>query len=282
MWGVAHKVIFVDARRSARSFIIAAERLPWRLLLSPPLGGPENMALDEALMARARRTGETVLRVYAWSLPTLSLGRNQRAVGLYRDQALADRGIGVVRRPTGGRALLHHREITYSVTAPCEDNTALLTEYGRINALLCSALGSLGVPVVVATPSARAAAPSAAPCFAEPARGELTLDGRKLVGSAQWRDRGAMLQHGSILVDDDQSTIAALLRETVAPTPAPATLRDALGRAPVMAEVGEALFDAVRTLADPDAAPLEIDRDLAHAATEIAARYRDDAWTWRR
>ena len=136
MWGVAHKVILLEARRSARSFIIAAERLPWRLLLSPPLGGPENMALDEALMARARRTGESVLRVYGWSRPTLSLGRNQRAVGLYREQALAERGIGVVRRPTGGRALLHDREITYSVTAPCEDNTALLTEYGRINALL--------------------------------------------------------------------------------------------------------------------------------------------------
>jgi lipoate-protein ligase A len=252
------------------------------LLLSPPLGGPENMALDEALMARARRTGETVFRVYGWSRPTLSLGRNQRAVGLYREQALTDRGIGVVRRPTGGRALLHHREITYSVTAPCEDNTALLTEYGRINALLCSALGALGVPVVVATPSARAAAPSAAPCFAEPARGELTLHGRKLVGSAQWRDRGAMLQHGSILVDDDQSSITSLLREPVAPTPPPATLRDALGRAPVMAEVGDTLFRAVRTLADPDASPLEVDGELARAVTEIAARYRDDAWTWRR
>ena len=282
MWGVAHKVILLEARRSARSFIIAAERLPWRLLLSPPLGGPENMALDEALMARARRTGESVLRVYGWSRPTLSLGRNQRAVGLYREQALAERGIGVVRRPTGGRALLHDREITYSVTAPCEDNTALLTEYGRINALLGSALASLGVSVVVALPASRAPAPSAAPCFAEPARGELTVHGRKLVGSAQWRDRGAMLQHGSILVDDDQSSIAALLHEPVAPTPPPATLRDALGRAPVMAEVGDALFRAVRALADPDAAPLEIDGDLTHAATELAARYRDDAWTWRR
>src|SRR5687767_12135125 len=68
------KLSFVEARRFARSFIIAAERLPWRLLLSPPLGGPENMALDEALMARARRGGETVFRVYAWSRPTLSLG----------------------------------------------------------------------------------------------------------------------------------------------------------------------------------------------------------------
>ena len=240
------------------------------------------MALDQALMARARRTGETVLRVYAWSAPTLSLGRNQRALGVYQDAMLAERGIGVVRRPTGGRALLHHREITYSVTAPCDASGSLLAEYGRINALLTSALGTLGVPVVMARPHTRSAAPSAAPCFAEPALGELTLNGRKLVGSAQWRDRGALLQHGSILVDDDQSSIAGLMREPVPPTPAPATLRDALGRAPVMAEVGEALFDAVRTLADPDASPLGADDELDEEADRLAAHYRDDAWTWRR
>jgi lipoate-protein ligase A len=256
--------------------------LPWRLLLSPPLGGPENMALDEALMARARRHDETVLRVYGWSRPTLSLGRNQRAAGLYRESVLAERGIDVVRRPTGGRALLHHREITYSVTGPCDDNGALLTAYGRINALLRHALASLGVPVQVAAPASRVAPPSAVPCFAEPARGELTLRGRKLVGSAQWRERGAMLQHGSILVDDDQSSIAGLLREPAAPTPPPATLRDALGRAPVMSEVCDALFRAVRELADPDAAPLHLDDDLARDAARIAEHYRDDAWTWRR
>src|SRR5829696_3708029 len=276
------RLSFSEARRSARSFIIAAERVPWRLLISPPLAGPENMALDEALMARARRTGETVLRVYGWAAPTLSFGRNQRAIGIYRDSALAERGLGVVRRPTGGRALLHHREITYSVTATCEESGALLTEYGRINALLTSALGELGVPVVVARPLTRAAAPSGAPCFAEPALGELTLNGRKLVGSAQWRDRGALLQHGSILIDDDQSSILHLMREPGPPTPAPATLRDALGRAPVMAEVGDALFDAVCGLADPDARPLEPDDELALDAARIAARYRDDAWTWRR
>jgi lipoyl(octanoyl) transferase len=240
------------------------------------------MALDEALMARARRCGESVLRVYGWSRPVLSIGRNQRAVGVYRVEVLAERGIDVVRRPTGGRALLHHREVTYSVTAPCDDTGALLTEYGRINALLRSALASLGVPVVAAAPAARAAAPSAVPCFAEPARGELTLDGRKLVGSAQWRERGAMLQHGSILVDDDQSSIADLLREPAIPAPPPATLRDALGRAPVMSEVSDALFQAVRDLADPEAAPLEIDGEVARDAADIAKRYRDDAWTWRR
>jgi len=242
------------------------------------------MALDEALMARARRTGEHVLRVYGWASPTLSLGRNQRASGIYLADELERRGIGVVRRPTGGRALLHHREVTYSVTAPCAADSGLAVEYGRINLLLGSALEALGVRVAVAAPLSRSAPPSATPCFAEPARGELTFDDRKLVGSAQWRHDGALLQHGSILVDDDQTSIPSLMRE---PSPTalsgrPATLRDALGRAPLLNEVAAALFDAVRANLDPRALPLEREEELMQDSARLATRFRDDTWTWRR
>ncbi len=240
------------------------------------------MALDVALMARARRSGVRVLRVYGWSTPTLSLGRNQRARGLYRVDELERRGIGVVRRPTGGRALLHHREITYSVTAPCAPDGGLTREYERINLLLRSALGALGVPVVAASTPSRSALPGATPCFAEPARGELLFAGRKLVGSAQWRDDGALLQHGSILVDDDQGSIPSLMREPVSVATSSATLRDAMGRAPVLPEVAEALFAAVRTHVDPHALPLEHDDELTHDAERLANRFRDESWTWRR
>jgi lipoate-protein ligase A len=256
--------------------------LTWRLLLDPPLGGAENMARDEALMARARRTGEHVLRVYGWSTPTLSLGRNQRARGVYLTDELERRGIGVVRRPTGGRALLHHREITYSVTAPCADDLGLSAEYGQINLLLGSALEALGVRVAIASPDTRSAPPGASPCFAEPARGELVLDGRKLVGSAQWRHDGALLQHGSILVDDDQATIPSLMRDPAPIPPRPATLRDALGRAPVLHEVAEALFAAVRARLDPNALTLEGDDALTHDGERLATHFLDDTWTWRR
>ena len=240
------------------------------------------MALDEALMARARRTGEHVLRVYGWSEPTLSLGRNQRAIGVYLTAELERRGIGVVRRPTGGRALLHHREVTYSVTAPCAADAGLTAEYSRINLLLGSALATLGVDVAVAAPTRRSAPPGATPCFAEPARGELTFGGRKLVGSAQWRHDGALLQHGSILVDDDQASIPALMREPVTLAGPAATLRDALGRAPVLSEVAEALFAAVRTHLDPRALPLEREEALTQDTERLAIRFRDDTWTWRR
>ena len=116
----------------------------------------------------------------------------------------------MVRRPTGGRALLHHREITYSVTAPVSTRDSLRESYARINRLLVDGLTRLGVAVEVATPRERALPPSAAPCFERPAAGELVVNGRKLVGSAQWRDEGAMLQHGSILVEDDQPLVSAL------------------------------------------------------------------------
>src|SRR5688572_11833344 len=115
----------------------------WNVLLSPPLPGPDNMALDEALMARASHTGEGVLRVYGWSQPSLSFGRNQAAVGLYDLEAAERAGVGFVRRLTGGRALLHHREVTYSVTAPAGTGGSTRESYQWINRLLIDGLARL-------------------------------------------------------------------------------------------------------------------------------------------
>ena len=240
------------------------------------------MALDEALMARARRTGETVLRTYTWSTPTLSLGRNQRARGLYDLAALRDAGIVAIRRPTGGRALLHHHEITYSVTAPIQAEESGARVYARVNALLVNALALLGVPVQIATGSLPAARPTTRPCFAEPARGELVHDGRKLVASAQWREDGALLQHGSILMDDDQHRIAAWMTAPSAPVPAPATLRGILGRTPSAADVHAALGVALTAVLGATPDDLDAEPALMVEASGLAERYRDAAWTWRR
>jgi lipoate-protein ligase A len=256
--------------------------LRWRLLQSPPYDGPLNMALDHALMERARRSGESVLRVYEWASPVLSFGRNQRARDVYDDAELARRGIGVVRRPTGGRALLHHREITYSVTAPTSAAEPLSAAYSRVNALLLDALAALGVPAMLATPSVRARLPTATPCFAEPAKGEIVVNGRKLCGSAQWRDDGALLQHGSLIVDDDQVTIPLLMREHADPSPPPATLREVLGRAPTAAEITDALFQSVLRMEDSAATELShAEIDLLDTSSQLTL-YRDSAWTWRR
>src|SRR6478672_396632 len=204
----------------------------WRLLLSPAAGGAENMALDEALMSRARETGEFTLRVYSWASPTLSLGRNQSARRVYDLDRIRARGMRVVRRPTGGRAILHHREITYSVTAPTADAGDLRESYERINRVLVSGLERLGVRTEIAAPAGRAMPPGPAPCFDTPSAGELVVEGKKLAGSAQWRSDGALLQHGSILVEDDQSTLAELSAEPQRAIPAPATLSETLGWTP--------------------------------------------------
>ena len=262
----------------------------WRFLHSPPASGAENMALDEALMHWARGTGEWAFRVYSWSRPTLSLGRNQTARGGYDRAQMEAREIDVVRRPTGGRAILHDREVTYSVTGRVDDAGDLLESYERINRLLVAGLGALGVESVVVGPAdaARAAGaepraqPGLLPCFHHPSSGEITLDGRKLAGSAQWRSDGALLQHGSILIDDDQMQLASLMTQPAPPMPRPATLHDALGRVPDECEVAGALFAAVREWADPDARELEIDDALADCARALRSRYLDHAWTWRR
>jgi lipoate-protein ligase A len=253
----------------------------WSLLLTPPLSGVENMALDEALLERAGTSGNAVLRVYSWAEPTLSFGRNQATRGTYDPERARERGIAVVRRPTGGRSLLHYREITYSVTAPVEKAGSLRESYTRINRLLVDGLARVGVAVEVASPRERSLAPSAAPCFERPAAGELVVDDRKLVGSAQWRDQGAMLQHGSILVEDDQSLVSLLATDVALPRPA-ATLKESLGRTPAVVEVATAMFDAVRELECPTADVLEMDAALDAAKARLAARYLDDCWTWRR
>lgn len=240
----------------------------------------------------ASETGDWIIRVYSWSAPTLSLGRNQTARGAYDLDLLSERGIEVVRRPTGGRAILHHREVTYSVAAPVSAAGDLPESYARINRLLIAALRSLGVDAVVvadhSAESPRGSAPvdvdrpGLLPCFHHPSMGEITLNGRKLVGSAQWRSGSALLQHGSILLEDDQVQLSSLLLERSPEIPRPATLRDALGSAPDATRVAEVLFAAVRSIEDPNASEMRLDAALLGRANMLHEHYLDAGWTWRR
>lgn len=233
-------------------------------------------------MRRAGSTGEATIRVYGWSVPTLSLGRNQPGRGCYDLTRARDLGVGIVRRPTGGRAVLHHREITYSVTARAERLGSLGESYGRINRLLLDGLRRLGVSAEIATPTGVAPLPSSAPCFETPVLGEIVAGGRKLVGSAQYREHDALLQHGSILVDDDQQLAGALLLVPASPTPTPATLRALLGRAPTLDEAARALDQALASVEGAEATPLELDEPLREAARVATRMYEDHSWTWRR
>ncbi len=255
----------------------------WRLLLAENGSGVANMARDSGLMDRARETGESVFSVYGWARPTMSLGRNQTARRRYDLDEIAAREIDVVRRPTGGRALLHYREVTYSVTAPIFPGEPLAASYRRINSILLTSLRSLGVDAEESRTDARTPEPGSMPCFALPAEGELVAGGAKLVGSAQVRENGALLQHGSILVEDDQPLIASLLINGEQPheVPPAATLAGALGRIPAVAEVAAHLFDAVRLLEDEHASLIHLTDVETYTARHVD-RYESEWWTWRR
>ena len=249
----------------------------WRFLRSPRADGPTNMAIDELLIERAACHGETIVRVYEWSQPTLSFGRNQTAIGVYDRAKLRDEGIAVVRRPTGGRAVLHWREVTYSIAAPV--SASLRTTYAAVNNLLVDALRAIGVAAEIAAPGKRAASPSGSPCFEEPSAGELIANGRKLAASAQWRTESAMLQHGSILMENDQSRIASFMVVPVE-IPEPATLSALLPVTPAPKLIADAIHEAVRHR-HPGLCSLDVSIDDALVRT-VANRYRDESWTWRR
>ena len=256
----------------------------WRLLDTPPAAGAWNMAVDQALADAVREGAPPVLRVYRWSPACLSLGRNQPSDGYDREE-IRRRGMDVVRRPTGGRAVLHHRELTYSVAARDGALGGPREAYAAINRALVAGLRRLAVPArLQPAGAARAPLPSLAPCFEQPVEGEVTAAGRKLVGSAQRRERGVLLQHGSLPIRDDQSAVAGLMRAGCVSGPAepPATLAGLLGREPAWEELVEALAEGWRRTFDVRLEPGELSPAEARRAEAHRARYEDPAWTWHR
>lgn len=263
------------------------DRLTWWILDDPAASGPENMAWDHTL-ALDCPPEHAILRLYEWSGPTLSLGLHEPARNRYDPGVLEARGVSVVRRPTGGRAVLHHREVTYCVVAPIRRLGGVRAAYALLNRALARGLARLGTSVGLAGPGP-VAGPAAGPCFSEPAPGEVMAGGRKLVGSAQRRVGANLLQHGSILLGDDQATLREL--EPGAgqgeADPGPATLTDLLGREVQPAEVRAAVrqgFTEVlpgdwRTATAEDSFP---PRDIPpHPRRDLLDRYRSGEWTWR-
>ncbi len=185
----------------------------WRLLLSPPADGAWNMAVDEALLESVGRGAALpTLRMYAWTPPCLSLGRGQPYEAL-DEAALTRLGWQAVRRPTGGRAILHADELTYALVLPSGDPLAagsVLESYRRIAAGLVRALQLLQAPVEVhqAETGVRDAPPV---CFEVPSTYEITVAGRKLLGSAQARRRDGLLQHGTLPLHGDLTRITRVL-----------------------------------------------------------------------
>lgn len=273
----------------------------WRLLRHAPAPGAWNMAVDEVLLEEAMQGAGPVLRVYSWRPYALSIGRFQAGDVVDRT-ACAQYGVDVVRRPTGGRAVLHADEVTYSIILPPSHPIAQLSVIASYQALsrgLTLALAQLGIVAHLARPEHRpgythvqeADVGTQAACFDAPSWYELTVQGRKLVGSAQVRRGGALLQHGSMpltLVPRDLYRLlcfhseAARERAQQAFAAKAAGLRDVVAQECSRSTVVAALIHGMSTamacsMITDELTPQELSRvqDLTH-------KHADPAWVWRR
>jgi lipoyl(octanoyl) transferase len=193
----------------------------WDLIIDDDLDGISNMAIDAALLeeVESSRDPRTIVRFYRWQRPTVSLGRNQRIDTAVDEAFCALHGVDIVHRPTGGRAVLHDDELTYAVAS--NDSTVfgdtIYANYKSVSEALCEGFNRVGVPAILAPETRRvpthagAASVNDVPCFMSVSRYELTVEGRKIVGSAQRRLRRSFLQHGSMPLSCDREKLAQVM-----------------------------------------------------------------------
>lgn len=273
----------------------ALPRAAWRLLKTPPAPGDWNMAVDEALLeASGSRQSPPILRLYGWSPPCLSLGYAQ-SIAEVDFERLHRLGWQIVRRPTGGRAILHTDELTYSVIGPADEPRlagSVLESYQRLAEALLAALRLLGLPAE-ATPQPSRPGPAAQGpiCFEVPSHYEITVGGKKLIGSAQARRKEAVLQHGSLPLHGDLGRITQAL---VFPDEASRTLAGqrllerattasgVLGRTISWEEAVEAFVQAFSQRLNLDLQATGLTpQEEARAAALRQEKYANLAWTGR-
>jgi len=267
----------------------------WRLILDNPAIGAQNMARDEAILSQiGTAAAPPTLRLYAWEPACLSLGYAQSGRDLDRER-LAENGWQVVRRMTGGRAILHTNELTYSVALPLDHPFAaggIIESYRRLSAALLEAVNTIGLNANADRHEATRAVKRPGPvCFELPSDYEITAGGKKLIGSAQVRRQHAMLQHGTLPLTGDIARICDALsagdnaereanRERVRARAT--TLSEALGRSVSYNEAADAIIHAFERCFDIQFTAGELSNAEATRAHDLAStRYAADAWTLR-
>lgn len=178
----------------------------WMLIVDKaPLKGSLNMAVDEYLLHLLEHDSLTYLRFYQWEKPTVSLGYSQDVHEVVDINYCRENGIDIVRRITGGKLVLHHHEITYSVCSSDEKTfpPRLSDSYRLISQALILGLEKMGIASYLASDTPASYVKGNMPCFSHPARNEIEVDGKKIVGSAQKRLGARFIQHGSIPVEDN-------------------------------------------------------------------------------
>ena len=276
--------------------MMMADGVRWHLILDGAHGGAANMARDEALRETCWQAGGApILRLYGWRPPCLSLGYGQRARVVDEERCRA-RGWQVVRRPSGGGALLHAAELTYCLVLPPQhplQRGDIVNSYARLRQGLVAGLVRLGVVADAGGEGAVGARPNEAICYLQPAAHEICVGGRKLIGSAQLRRRGVLLQHGSLPLGANITAITdALVYENEAARAAAKgeLRRGACSLAEVLGGSAPGWAEAAAAMAAGFADAFGIcweERGLsgeeeARARELAAARYGDAAWTARR
>lgn len=263
-------------------------RMTWRLLNTSHLDGATNMAIDEAI-SRAVQAGLVLptLRFFGWNPACLSLGQAQPGADVDR-VACRTLGVDVVRRPTGGRAILHINELTYSVIAPDTEPRVVGTivdSYRRLSEGLLNGLRLMGVPTQQADRPDGHDRDAGPVCFEVPSNYEIVFDGKKLVGSAQMRKSGVVLQHGTLPLHGDIARIA----DCLIARPDPDRVRQRATT--VEAAIGRviAFEDAARFMARGMAETLNLDLQVGELTDQERdwtdelrrEKYAADEWTYR-
>jgi lipoate-protein ligase A len=273
---------------------VIMEKTIWRVLQTPPAPGPWNMALDEAILeAVGQNNALPTLRLFAWQPACLSLGYAQTIKDVDRHQ-LTLLGWDLVRRPTGGRAILHTDELTYSVIAPLHEPRvygSILESYRRLSQALLCALSVIGLEARAEKdhPGPEKNSPVGPVCFEIPSNYEITVSGKKLIGSAQARRREGVLQHGSLPLYGDLTRIvqglefaSESLRQSAANRllARAVTVEACLGRQVTWQETAQAFVTGFEQALDIQLIPAEpTAAELERTSQLVISRYSHPDWT---
>ncbi|GBG57758.1 octanoyltransferase LipM [Sporomusaceae bacterium FL31] len=274
--------------------------MKWRIINSGIQRAAVNMAVDEAIL-QAHAHGEVppTIRFYGWEPAAVSLGYFQRAAAEVNIERCRKQGIDVVRRLTGGRAVLHDAELTYSVVVRADHPlipTTITASYRYFSGGILAGLKRLGIDACMSIPAGAYGqtkrSHTSAACFDAPSQYEITVQGRKMVGSAQVRKDGVVLQHGSILLTFDPELVASLLN-----LPAPGmealltgmlakraiSLSEALGREVGWQQACQAMMDVFGSALGVEAEPGQLSQQEQDNACQLAhTKYSQDSWNLRR
>lgn len=241
-----------------------------------PRPAADQMSIDSAMVTVAEREGVALLRLYRWQESSVSFGANESALRHWNRAALEADQVPCVRRPTGGRAVWHDRaDLTYAWTGPAVNHAEVRRIYRDLHERLAAAIATPGRAAALA---AGRGVPGlvAGACFDVPVGGEVLVDGRKVIGSAQRVYGARVLQHGAIAVQDQQHRLGQYRR-------AQATTSDnAHGTRLDDAEATAAAIVGHWQRAGADEIGEELTSRILLASVEYRSHYLDPAWTWRR